>query len=112
MYLEEKKLGETNIDNVGKILLEAADYIERRGWCQHTPEGHAGKVCAVGALLYVATNMNHPVWGPVWGMSSLALLASARLGKYLGTDGIESWNDTLGRTEDEVVAALRAAARS
>jgi membrane-bound lytic murein transglycosylase B len=38
MYVEEKKLGETNIDNVGKVLLEAADYIEWHGWCQQSPQ--------------------------------------------------------------------------
>jgi len=110
MYVEEKKLGETNIDNVGQVLLEAADYIEWHGWCQHIAIGPAGKLCAVGALLHVAIpNIKHST---VWEMSPLALSAFAKLRRYLGTDGIESWNDTRGRTKDEVVAALRAAARA
>ena len=31
MYVEESNPGETNIDEAGKILLEAVDYIERHG---------------------------------------------------------------------------------
>jgi hypothetical protein len=110
MYVEEKKQGETNIDDVGKVLLDAADYIERHGWCQHIYQDHAGKVCAAGALLHVAIpDTYHPT---VREKASLALLALAKLKKYLGTDWIGSWNDMRGRTKEQVVAALRGAARS
>jgi len=42
MYVEEKKSGETNIDEAGEILLEAADYIERHGWCQFQARDRTG----------------------------------------------------------------------
>jgi hypothetical protein len=105
MYLEEKKLGETNIDNIGKVLLDAADYIERHGWIQRTYKTNAGKVCATGAIVLSSPR------GPDFPVPVI-INATARLKKYLGVDHIPVWNDTPGRTKDEIVAALRGAARS
>jgi hypothetical protein len=43
MYLEEKKLGESKIiDEVGKLWLEAADYIERTEPRGRSPSGAEG----------------------------------------------------------------------
>ena len=51
MYVEEKKLGETEIDGAAKILLDAADYTERHGWCQNVYTNGLGDVCIMGTLL-------------------------------------------------------------
>ena len=97
MYLEEKKLGETEIiDEVGKILLEAADYIERHGWCQNVYQNGLGNACVMGALLQVVRTTSRD------GKSL------SRLRKYLDVTSLENWNDAPDRTKEQVVEALRA----
>ena len=114
MYVEEKKLGETNIDNVGMVLLEAADYIEWHGWCQDRVESPGGAVCALGAICHATNDL---VAQRLLAFSPPNILA--RLKKVIGVarldeswHDIQNWNDAPGRTKEEVVAALRGAARS
>ena len=85
---EPKKLWQT-------VLLDAADYIEEYGWCQYRWQD-GEKVCALSAISVTAGRN---------------LEAIGRLRKFLG-GRIDTWNDTVGRTKDEVVAALRACALS
>jgi len=100
MYVEEKRQGEeVKIDEVGKILLEAADYIEQHGWCQKVYQNGLGNACIMGALLRVARTTSGD--GKIM----------SRLRKYLGVTSLENWNDASGRTKEQVVAALRGAAR-
>jgi membrane-bound lytic murein transglycosylase B len=94
-------------DRTTTVLLSAADYIERHGWCQGAMRtGDA--VCAARALTIAA---EHQV--------SIAERAGHRLARSLGTGGdaravpgwnVPTWNDKLGRTQEEVVEALRNAA--
>jgi hypothetical protein len=104
MYVEEKKLSEAEIDEVGKILLDAADYIERHGWCQKAYQNGLGNVCIIGALSQV-------VQWPDDRQGRVIMEISPRLKKYLGATRVDNWNDALGRTKEQVVAALRGAAR-
>jgi hypothetical protein len=104
MYVEEKKLGETEIDEAGKILLDAADYIERHGWCQNVYANEFGNVCVMGALLHFVQWPDYP--------EGRAKEIMPRLTKYLGVTRVDNWNDAPGRTKEEVVAALRGAART
>ena len=110
MYVEEKKLGETNIDDVGKVLLEAADYIEWHGWCQHVVSNAKGEVCAMGAIAECLSRRGNgssfAARERVWGYLSKYLNGS------LPALALEIWNDMPGRTKEQVVAALRGAARS
>jgi len=107
MYVEEKKPGEANIDEAGKILLEAADYIERLGWCQGVHENGQGEVCAMGAIChcYRGGDLTRR-------RQNGDLVAIHRLQNYVGPSYVGDWNDASGRTKDQVVAALRAAARA
>ena len=122
MYVEEKKPGEDNIDEVGKILLEAANYIERHGWCQFRLATKQGEVCARGAIrrvLDISTDEVHV-------LTCEEAKALGRLLEYLGQRGLSDWNDYPGRTKaevsfwndypgrtkEQVVAALRRAARA
>ena len=113
MYVEEKKLGEPEIlDEVGKILLDAADYIERKGWCQRVNSNIGGEVCAWGAIAIVLE-----VSPDFHVLTHTEQRALVKLVDYLGggvrlVGEIVRWNDTPGRTKEQVVAALRAAARS
>lgn len=86
------------VDAAGWVLWNAADYIEKHGWCQNTIETAGGQVCAMGGIIAV-------------GRSNLvdAQVAINRMTAHIGRR-IPFWNDEPGRTKGQVVAALRAAA--
>lgn len=94
-------------------LLSAADVLERDGWCQgrlHT----RGRHCTRGALNVVAGVV------AAYGASEAEYLAASERSDRaeavlarslgLGPGAVPTWNDAPGRTPEEVVAALRAAA--
>ena len=90
-----------------EVLLAAADHIEAHGWTQGK-WGHAGEpCCAEGAIVAVLEGRGTGVFGPLW---EAACDAKQLLRNVLPTQ-ITSWNDAPGRTRDEVVRALREAAR-
>jgi hypothetical protein len=103
MYVTDKSKGEqvVEVDEIGRVLLDAAEYIERHGWCQNQTWNEDGAVCAEGAILCAA--------GETHGYKP-----AARLGAYLDlmeVNEIADWNDAPSRTKSEVVAALREAAK-
>lgn len=101
--------------SVKQILLDAAERLETHGWTQGVSQDKDGRCCAVGAISAViyknydnflgyTTNPKHhtaiiqEVFKPI----------HAILGEYM----IIPWNDTPGRTADEVIAMIRKAAES
>ncbi len=105
MYLDEKKPGEalTTLEPWRQLLLDAADELERVGWCQHAMMNHLGNRCVVGAVASVRARQR----------STLPLDASqqAENALYAIVGPIVGWNDTDGRTQDEVLDVLRSVAR-
>ena len=91
-------------DRIAEVLLGAADYIERHGWCQGTSQKGDG-VCAAWALTIAA---GHDF--------STSEEAGRRLIRSLGKNvrtvpaTVPAWNDRIGRTQGEVIEALRSAA--
>ena len=88
-----------------QVLLDAADYIDRIGWCQHALRDDKGGVCAAEALTSVAYTVH-----------DIATYAEAttRLSIFV-TSGAHSmavveWNDDERRTAAEVTDAMRACA--
>lgn len=87
------------------VLRQAADLIERTGWCQgdiyELGENGILGYCAEGAIREVADKS-----GERFDIRDLLALAET------GTDGdaLYVWNDTPGRTKEEVIATLRRAA--
>jgi hypothetical protein len=90
-------------DRIAGVMLGAADYIERHGWCQGASTIDS-RVCAAWAMTIAAdydyTTSEH---------------AGRRLMRSLGIGGtvnrtVPAWNDKIGRTREEVVEALRSAA--
>jgi hypothetical protein len=87
------------------VLLAAARYIEEHGWHGgQSWDGGDKAVCATDAIVEVEPN------------TALRWAAHDRLIAYLGGRPAEysvvwSWNDAPGRTEAEVLQALRAAAQ-
>jgi hypothetical protein len=103
------------MDAVSRLLMRAADVIERDGWCQNNVLTEDGRVCLVGAI-HTANNKRfgraNDYCDP-WDENSREALV--RMDRVLPkvADGIGAcavWNDTPGRTKDEVVAKLRAVA--
>jgi hypothetical protein len=85
-------------------LLNTAKYLRKHGWCQGTLSDDQGGTCLVGAMINTGAGSE----------------AYTKLSKYLGydydrgsttsTSGIVIWNDTYGRTKEEVITALESAA--
>lgn len=79
------------------VLLKAADLIEERGWgqgfCRTSP-------CAVDAISTTGAKSDWPAGGR----------ALEALRDHLQVPSIAGWNDQPGRTQAEVVTALREAA--
>ncbi len=70
----------------------AADYLAAHGWTQNTMRDSDGRVCLTGALKFC---------DPLPGDFPLARAVYDQLGRA------EKWNDERGRTDAEVLAALR-----
>jgi len=97
-------LARPDLDEAGKILVMAADHVERYGWCQlglAAPGiGNNNERCALMAI-----------WAQ--GNNNDAVDAANRLARYLGfteRKQVVHWNDTPERTKEEVISALREAA--
>jgi hypothetical protein len=87
-----------DIDDVANVLNDAADHLCFGGWVQG--QHYRGTAsCAVGALDRATPR------------SRLVMQAEETLKRYLGVRSIMSWNDSPDRTADEVVNAMRHAAK-
>lgn len=113
--------------HIADVLDDAADVIEKHGWNQgHLISDDGTSVCAMGALDYVTDGISLRdgkfICIPSINMSSSydALLANAAVNALCiqlkrecedGIDGIATWNDTPGRTKQEVLDMLRKTAK-
>ena len=84
----DKKLNELKIDPVSKILLDAADIIEREGWIKNSYHNSNG-YCVAGAMIKAAGSGN---------LRDLArdpnfMTAHNRVTKIIGMIPIPFWND-------------------
>lgn len=97
------------------FLDDTADHLEQYGWCQEDLHDVDGRSCAVGAIDVHARNVARPV----------RMQATTMLAAWLGTehpgvcecedlwcrrDSIIQWNDTPGRTAEDVITGFRKAA--
>jgi hypothetical protein len=92
------------------VLFEAANYIEANGWCQHASQ-NAGHICLYAAIETICRKIEGPL-APDEKATSLYLNAATRMAKFLGVLNAAVWNDAPGRTQDEVIAVMRACANS
>lgn len=98
-----------------EILRAAAGIIDERGWTQGFLQDSELRVCLVGAL-HLAGGSGHPIDAPRDSRDWVTYREACRaLSRHLrvsgvGTAGLVDWNDTPGRREAEVRAALLAAA--
>jgi hypothetical protein len=97
------------VSAVADVLNAAADLIERDGWVQGRYQGPCGEHCMTDALIAACQVKEEKgeeasAWWRLYGRAADALETG------LGTRALPGWNDAPGRTQAEVVAALRAAA--
>lgn len=89
--------------DVSEVLETAADIIEKEGWIQngfgHSRLGY----CAVGAIAR-AEGFDFPTF-------AFEEPSEKALRSYLGVEWVPSWNDDPARTKQEVLDALRGAAK-
>jgi len=79
-----------------EILARAADLLETRGWCQGVLEDEHGHLCLVEALGITLTKYR-----------ALRHVVCRAVDQEIGSGNFGAWNDAPGRTQDEVVTALR-----
>ena len=89
------------------MLLRAAEIIEERGWCQEYQDT-AGRVC-VGRAIMLALGLKSG-----WAGNEQERIVRHRLGfsaARFPSGALANWNDAPDRTDAEVIARLRSAAR-
>ncbi len=87
-----------DLDEVGRVLLDAADYMKQHGWCRWRMRNGAGEVCIIGAIdaLHLDVLLNARVL--------------RRVVQSLGSINIAHWNDQVCANKDEAVGLLQEAA--
>jgi hypothetical protein len=95
-----------DLDEIGKILWDAADYIEQAGWTQHALETSNGRVCMLGAIIKSGANGSFNQYPAV---ERLAIHLGRKCGDLAGF--VVTWNDYTCKSQEQAVEALRAAAK-
>jgi hypothetical protein len=91
----------TNTQTTSSVCLQAAEILREKGWVQdvmHSDQGY----CMVGAIEAAARGSHH-----------FRFAVQDAVNRHLGrhkSDALSVWNDMPGRTREEVIAALEAAA--
>lgn len=93
------------VDEIGKVLLRAADIIQMRGWCQGDFTDSYRRVCAEEAILLACPSDK-------LGWDRLCNAAMDRLRGHIGRGEVHKWNDGKHQSMANVVASIRAAATS
>jgi hypothetical protein len=105
----------STIPTPASLLNRAADILDERGWFQGNYMSPDGCVCALGSLHLAA---NELVGAPNRATFATGPEFEAALDRIYGAlqsdsmDSIADWNDSEGRTKDEVQAMLRRAAEA
>lgn len=96
------------------ILLETANFIEKRGWAQRSFETSDGRVCILEALTRVCRRRCEDtpmaLSQAVVRLRETAGLPRSSLPLVILQKGLITWNDEPGRTKEEVIETLRKAA--
>lgn len=112
----------TDHEAVARVLDDAADLIERDGWCQRQLGTPDGRVCTMGAIAktlgcYETQPSGFGAWGNDYHVTALVQSSNRALVEVIEADPallwpVPAWNDDPARTKQEVLDALRAAAKS
>lgn len=117
--MEETSVTEPTNEEIADVLERACDELIVRGWAQGVQSAEDGAVCIRGAICCAI----HGEWFNPYGNDrglrawNAAEEALTPPGSRHGTGGngqvfIPGWNDTPGRTEDDVHDLLRSTAKA
>lgn len=114
-YSPVKEIEAVPDTELGWILWEAANYIEKKGWCRHKFEDEDGRVCALGSVRFA-------IYGKVLGIDPLSSPEYPQAIRYFreyinkctpnNSIPVQDWNDFGHNTKENVISTLRAAARA
>jgi uncharacterized protein (DUF924 family) len=104
MFLEEKKAGEVSktLEPWRRLMFHAANVLEDHGWCQQFETNLRGQHCLLGALSRAAYDLREK--------DKTRYRAHRALIDKVGD--VPTWNDVLGRTQEEACHLLRSVAGS
>lgn len=97
------------VDEVGQVLLKAADLLESKGWCKGAVQDGAGRICALQAICLAAGTEHFAMHAADTAADLRARAAITRMERSVGADDICSWNNTR-HSLAEVTATMRAVA--
>ncbi len=109
MFVDEKKAGEVSktLEPWRELLLEAANVLERHGWCQDVEVNERGEYCILGALGRATCDLHHEK--RTWDIHPKNLKpnyqAHIALAEEVGD--VPTWNDKPGRTREQACLLLR-----
>ncbi len=94
-----------DLDEDGKVIWDVANYIGEHGWIQCSYNRVSEGVCILGAYHALTGDESH---------SSISRIANFLDIGHIEGDcfAITDYNDTEGRTKEEVITMLKQAARS
>lgn len=100
-----------NKDSVATVLNQCADHLEQYGWCQFELGYPQQPMCAIGVLSHhTSGEKSIPMSSYTKARNAIAAYVGVHYGA--GKGGLVDWNNTPGRTKEEVIAAFRGAANS
>lgn len=97
------------LDNVGLVLWRAADNCEKRGWLQNSWGRPGGPQCLGGHIETAANELGLSV-SELMGPEKTVISVVSQRNPIMGPT--VEWNNAPGRTKEEVITALRNAART
>jgi hypothetical protein len=110
MYYDERTetIAETpvKLEPWQQRLLDAANIIRKRGWCQGHYQGHNESVCIVGAIHIASSGSIHKSC-----LDRINEVVISKLTARLDGRSPIAWNDKQGRTKDEVLDLLESVAK-
>ncbi len=98
-----------DLSDNGKVLMDAANYLDEHGWCRGAAVKEDGSVCFYGAIAAVIGSLD---------ISALRIdRASPNFSRFLSiqalidteyfVNGAATWNDRMAQSKEQVVAKLR-----
>lgn len=104
---------------IAEVLDGAADVIERDGWCQNDLTSDDGRHCLMGAIGAHLGTLSESGWWNLLAFDEVeSKITAARDAAALAAQidvgpgmNVANWNDAPERTEQEVLDALRLAAK-
>jgi hypothetical protein len=111
MFIDEKRQGEITVEPAiepwRQILLNAADLIDRHGWCRKTAQNAKGNICAQQAIFLAVVENGKPFEEPLNIILWRGVTHS--FGSFI-QERVVVFNDGAKNVE-EVTSALRKCAR-